>query len=353
MDIKLPQYSGKDNLVMLLVMPAFTVVINSTILGWQYFSSWQVFLLATTLTLIGGCLDFIFCGFVAVTLKQRFPHEQELMKRLTLMILTFLIVTGLFLYALFRGFESIDIFHYRFDESAFVWSYFSMGILNIFLTFLMEGISRYNDWKLNWQETEKLNHAYKQSQLQGLKSQVNPHFLFNSLNSLSSLIQDDEEKAEKFLDEMSKVYRYMLTNDDEQLVTLDTELKFVDAYMYLLKARYGDGLQLKIAVNAATRNKWLPPLTLQSIIENAFSLNTISKQSPLVISIASVDDQHITVTNNVQSKSVTTALDYEASLDNLVNKYKLLNNSTVVIEESPEQRTIRLPLLNHKKEEVS
>jgi len=353
MQLKLPQYSGKDNLVMMLILPAFTVVINSTILGQQYFHSWGVFLLGTLITVIGGGLEFILCGFVAVTLKKRFPHEQEIMKRLTLMIITFLVLTGLFLYSLFRTFESIDLFNYHFNESAFVWSYFTMGILNIFLTFVMEGISRYNDWKMNWQETEKLNHAYKQSQLQGLKSQVNPHFLFNSLNSLSSLIQDDEEKAEKFLDEMSKVYRYMLTNDDEQLVSLETELKFVDAYMYLLKARYGDGLQLNISIDPADKTKCLPPLTLQAIIENAFSLNTISKQSPLIITMASANGQGIAVTHNIQPKTVLTSMDYEASLDNLVNKYKLLNNSTVVIEETDVQRSVRFPLLNQKKEAES
>ena len=102
------------------------------------------------------------------------------------------------------------------------------------------------------------------------------------------LIQDDEEKAERFLDKMSKVYRYMLRNDEEELVTLETELKFIDSYMHLLKARYGEGLQLVVDVTNEDRSKLLTPLALQVIIENTFSQNVISKSSPLVIAIRSL-----------------------------------------------------------------
>jgi two-component system LytT family sensor kinase len=91
----------------------------------------------------------------------------------------------------------------------------------------MEGIARFQRWKDSQNESEKLGAAYKQSQLNALRSQVNPHFLFNSLNTLSSLIEEDEEKAETFLNEMSKVYNYMLRSDNEQLVPLQYELKFL------------------------------------------------------------------------------------------------------------------------------
>ncbi|MEO5683991.1 MAG: histidine kinase [Chitinophagaceae bacterium] len=351
MRIQLPQYSGKDNLVMLLVTPVFAIIVNCIILGSTYFINWKIFLLATILSTAATCIDFILCGWVAVTLKTRFPAEQDLMKRLTLMIITFLIMSGLFLYSLFRGYEHIDILNYQFNEPGFVWSYFTLGIINIFLTFLMEGIARYKDWEKNRLETEELNQAYKQSQLQGLKSQVNPHFLFNSLNSLSSLIQDDEEKAERFLDEMSKVYRYMLRNDEEQLVTLETELKFITSYLHLLKARYGEGLQLQVEVTEAAKSKLLAPLALQVIIENSFSQNIISKSSPLIIVINANSEGYLEVRNNIQPKSITDAMDFEAGLDNLVKKYELLNYPVSVSDNGGTHRVIKLALLN-KKEEV-
>ena len=88
-----------------------------------------------------------------------------------------------------------------------------------------------------------------QSQLEGLKDQVNPHFLFNSLNSLSSLISEDPEKAEKFLDEMSKVYRYLLRTNEEGLTTLESEMQFIQSYFHMLKTRYGDGLDMETQID--------------------------------------------------------------------------------------------------------
>ena len=354
MKIQLPQYSGKDHLVMLGIVPVFSLLINSWIFGGAYFSSWRIFIAATIVSSLYFFIDFVLCGFVAVTMKNRFPQEKDLMRRLTLMIFIFLIITGLFLYCLFSTYELVPFFDQPFSEYAFTWAYFSMGIINVFLTFLMEGISRYQDWKTNWEETEKLRKAYKQSQLQGLKSQVNQHFLFNSLNSLSSLIQEDEDKAEEFLDEMSKVYRYMLRMDDEQLVTLETELKFIHSYRHLLKARYGNGLELNVKVRQQDLEKCLPPLTLQVIVENAFSHNAVSKNSPLVITISSVGENTIQVNNNVQPKIISSALDIDTALDNLVNKYALLIDCPVLIEETASNRDIYLPLLmNKEKEEVS
>ncbi len=350
MTFRLPQYNGKDNLVMLLIMIPFAIIINSIIFGTRYFTNADMFLLATFISAIAGAVDFILCGMVAVALKNRLPQESQLLKRLTLMIFTFLIISGLYLYSLFRGYEHIRFFNYRFNESGFVWSYFALGILNIFLTFLMEGISRYKDWKLNREETEKINTAYKQSQLQGLKSQVNPHFLFNSLNSLSSLIQDDEEEAEKFLDEMSKVYRYMLRNDEEQLVSLDTELKFADSYFHILKARYGEGLTLSVNVSENDRQTFIAPLTLQVIIENSFSFNIISKEHPLHINVSSAYGK-LEIVNNLQPKKISDAMDFEAALDNLVKKYELMGIPMLVTETKQGTRSITIPLI-HKKEEA-
>lgn len=226
-----------------------------------------------------------------------------------------------------------------------------MGLINVFLTFLMEGISRYEHWKANWTETEKLKKAYKQSQLQGLKSQVNQHFLFNSLNALSSLIQEDEEQAETFLNEMTKVYRYMLRMDEEQLVTLETELKFLKSYRHLLKARYGKGLELDTAIGEEDLQKLLPPLTLQVIVENAFSHNMVSKDNPLQIVVSSQGKDIIKVCNNVQPKIITAAMDNDTALDNLVNKYCLLADFPVQIDETDTFREIYLPLIIEKEKE--
>lgn len=343
--MKLPKYTSKDYVVLMWVLLPFDVSLNSFIFGKLYYTNWEIFLFATLITGVACVIDFILCGFVAVTLKKRFPLERQLGKRLSMMILLFLMITGLFLYSLFRGYEATGFYGYSFNEGRFVWCYLAMGILNVFLTFLHEGIARYESWNANLKETEELRKSYKQSQLMGLKSQVTPHFLFNSLNTLSSLISEDEEGAEKFLNEMSKVYRYMLRNDDDQLVTLQTELSFIESYIYLLKARYLQALELTVSVEEEDKQKCLPPLTLQVIIENAISQNAFSKTSPLTIDIHTGADGDLVIRNNVQPKIITEATDFESGLDNLVNKYRLLNHTSIAIQERETERIIRLPLI--------
>ncbi len=353
MFLKLPQYSGKDYLVMTSILLPFTLVMNYALFGGNYFRPSPYFLPATAITAVAFCLDFTVCGLLAVRIKQRFPSEDQLSRRLAVMIISFLIMTGLFLIILFRGYESLGFYEYSFDPGGFVWAYFGMGMGNIFLTFFMEGISRYQSWKQNMKETDELKKSYHQSQLLGLKSQVNPHFLFNSLNSLSSLINEDETKAERFLDEMSKVYRYMLRNDDDQLVTLDAELKFIESYLFLLRTRYGSGLQASIDISGDARSLLLPPLSLQVIIENALNQNTTSKQNPLIISVETEGDQRLIIRNSLQPKVLSGAFDLETGLDNLRNKYLLLNKPDVIIRDEANERIIQLPLISNEEEVVS
>ncbi len=345
MKIRLPQYSSKDYQVLLWVMLPFTVLLNGILFGQPYFTQFPLFLLATLITGSAAAIDFICCGFIAVALKNRFPAEGHLVKRITLMILSFWLISGLFLFSLFHGYESIQFYNYQFNEVRFVWSYISMGILNVFITLFQEGIARYEQWKLNIAETDSLKTSYRQSQLQGLKSQVNPHFLFNSLNSLSSLIQEDEATAERFLDEMSKVYRYMLRNDEDHFIDLHTELAFINSYFYLLKARYGDGLLLNINIKNEDRVKLIPPLSLQVIIENAVQQNSINKHQPLSIRIFINEHGNLVIVNNTQPKIVTEIMEYDEGLDILVNKYRLINKSEISIQENETERVITLPLI--------
>ncbi|MEO6733385.1 MAG: histidine kinase [Ferruginibacter sp.] len=354
MRIRLPQYSGEDYIVMLAVVPGFALFINYNIFGFPYFSEWGLFWPASLLTVAALCVDFIVCGWIAVTMRNHFPNERQVLRRLTSTIFIFLLITAVFLYSLFNGYESFFSTYYKASESGFIWCYFSMGILNVFITFLMEGITRYRTWKVNWLETEKLKKTYKERQLQGLKNQVNQHFLFDSLNALSGLIKQEGDEAESFLDEMSKVYRYMLRTDEEQLVTLDTELKFIESYLHLLKARYGDGLLLEISVLPGDRSQLLPPLSLQAIVENTFLSNEFSDARPLKIAICSAGNNVIEVSNNVQPKNMEVAMENNAELDSLVSNYQLVDQSSMVINDAGTYRTIQLPLIirTDKKEEM-
>ncbi len=348
---RLPQYSGKDYLVLTVFLIPFTLVMNSVIFGMRIFSDPIFLLKATLITGVAFCIDFICCGAVAVLLKKRFPKDEQTGERMGYMILVFLLMTGLFLMLLFRGYELIDFYGYKYNETGFIWAYIGMGIANIFLTFLHEGIARYENWKSSLKETEALKKVYRQGRLLCLKSQINPHFLFNSLNSLSSLIHEDEKKGEKFLDEMSKVYRYMLYNDDEHLVSLETELKFIDSYLYLLQTRHTEALKVNMDIREDMKNKWIPPMALQTVIESVVSQNTICKDCPLEISIGTDTGNNLVVRNNMLARVTSDDTPEDNSgMENLVKKYALLNQSAVITEHTLSEQVTRIPLIENKEE---
>jgi two-component system, LytTR family, sensor kinase len=193
-------------------------------------------------------------------------------------------------------------------------------------------------------EAEELRKINLQTQFDSLKNQVNPHFLFNSLNSLSSLIAENPRLAEDFVDEMASVYRYLLQTNDKTLTTLAEELRFIDSYFHLLKTRYGEGISLMIDVPNAFLSHQLPPLTLQILVENAVKHNVISTKKPLAITIDITDNASLRIRNNLQKKTAK-VLSNHLGLTNITTKYALLSPQEVSISDENGYFTVILPLL--------
>lgn len=350
--LKLPRYSRNDLFMLLWAVLPLSLIINFIVFGKAYFSDPLIAIAGTIITFSVIGTSFLLYRGIGKSFRQRFPRDTDFFKRTMLLIFLFLLMSALVILGLFSIYVSTGLLQNKNYENKFTWVYLVVGIVNIFFAFLNEGIFSFERWKNELNETENLKIAYKQSQLMGLKSQVNPHFLFNSLNSLSGLIQEDTAKAEKFLDEMSRVYRYMLRNEETQLVQLAVELQFIRSYFSLLKARYNEAVELQVNIKDDDKEKLLPPLSLQVIIENALFQNKTAKDSPLVITLASDDGQAITITNNVQRKVMTEIVEYEAGLDNLVKRYQLMNQPPVKIEEEATVRRIRLPLIRQTEEVI-
>lgn len=183
-----------------------------------------------------------------------------------------------------------------------------------------------------------------QSQYDVLKQQVNPHFLFNSLNVLTSLIKLEPDLAEKFSEQLSKVYRYVLENKDNELVDLQTELNFLDAYIFLLNIRFIDKLRVNINISEERRNDRIIPLAMQLLIENAIKHNTMSKAEPLIIDIFIDFDNNLNIINNLQerpSQLVSTGV----GLKNIENRYKLLNNTIPTFAKTDKHFVAKVPLV--------
>lgn len=328
-----------------LVLPPVSLVLSHAAMGRALFADWRIALTATGVAAVVLGVYFNVCGWWAVRMKQRFPGEEETGRKLFFMISVFLLMSGLVLLLIFNIFESIPFFDYRVDQSRFVWAYLGLGFVNIFLSFLMEGLSRFEEWKANMARREQLQKHFQYSQLQGLKNQVNPHFLFNNLNTLSSLIEEDTDAAEHFLDEMSKVYRYLLRSDADQLVTLKTEIRFLYSYFHLLKMRFGDAIDLQLNIADSQLDRLLPPLTLQAIVEEAVSRQAMSKSRPLCIEIGAGGENELRVSHSLHPKTTNEAEAGESRLAELISKYKLLGRFDLTVEETSGRRTITIPFI--------
>jgi|GEM_PF-953806 len=190
----------------------------------------------------------------------------------------------------------------------------------------------------------KLQKENLQSQFDVLKQQVNPHFLFNSLNVLTSLIRLEPELAEKFTEHLSKVYRYVLENKDNELVKLTTELDFLDAYIFLLNIRFMGKITVNINIHDDLRNCLVIPLAMQLLIENAIKHNAMSKKSPLVIDVFIDDNHFLNIINNLQEREAHMA-STGVGLKNIQNRYLLLNNTAPEFEKTATHFIARIPLI--------
>ncbi|MFC5411082.1 sensor histidine kinase [Larkinella bovis] len=192
---------------------------------------------------------------------------------------------------------------------------------------------------VRWLEKEKTD-----AQLRAMQAQVNPHFLFNSLNSLSSLIEEEPQRASQFVDQLSMVYRYLLRANDQQLATLSSELEFIRSYFHLLKTRHGDGLSITIRVNPEAMHQLLPPLTLQLLVENAVKHNVISLKKPLTIEILGDETGYLTVRNNLQRK-VTRILSNGVGLTTITAYYQKFDHPAPLLTEEDGYFSVTLPLI--------
>ena len=186
------------------------------------------------------------------------------------------------------------------------------------------------------------NNEKMQAEMGALKAQVDPHFLFNSLNSLTGVIRQDQKEAIKFVNHLSQTMRYTLDNRETQLVTLQEELGYLQSYEYMMQIRFGDGFVVLKALDELAMGRKLPQFALQLLVENAIKHNRVSVKSPLEIRI-SLDEDRLTVTNNLQPKA-SVPKGYGFGLANLSKRYELLDMPALVIEKTETEFSVTLSL---------
>ena len=223
-----------------------------------------------------------------------------------------------------------------------------MTISSFIITFMILGIYEtigfYALLKKSELEKEQLERENIQSQLEGLKNQVNPHFLFNSLNTLSYIIPENSNTAVKFVQKLSKVYRYILEMRDSKVIELREELDFLQSYTFLLKERFSENLNININIPEENLRDKILPLSLQLLFENAIKHNIISNKKPLTIDVFVEKGQQLVVQNNLQKKRQSYN-GTQMGLENIKNRYRFFSDLEVNVFETEEYFTVILPLI--------
>lgn len=222
-----------------------------------------------------------------------------------------------------------------------------LGVMVTIITLSFEiGRHFFGQWKSSLVEVEKYKAESLQAQLQNLKDQINPHFLFNNMSVLSSLVYRDQDKAVEFINQLSKVYRYLLDNRGSELVTLDSELLFIRSYTYLLQIRFDTNIEFEFDVNDRLRLLRLPPMALQVLIENAIKHNEVSSEQPLHLRVKATPDW-LEVSNNLQLR-INSEPGCGTGLKNIRQRYSFFTEQSVEVNDSGGFFTVRIPLLSAK-----
>jgi LytS/YehU family sensor histidine kinase len=222
----------------------------------------------------------------------------------------------------------------------------NMLYLTVLITFVITLFMTSRSFLLCWRQTaidaEKLMKENFVARFENLKSQVNPHFLFNSFNALTNLVYEDQDKAAKFIKKLSDVYRYVLDTRDREVVSLEEEMDFLKSYVFLQQIRFGEKLKIDIQLNGI--KSMVAPLALQMLIENAIKHNVVSEESPLTVKVYA-DDQYLAVENDLQKKVILSEDKSGVGLDNIRRRYEFLTGREIIIQETPEKVIVRLPFI--------
>lgn len=328
----------------LFSMPLITVVLNQIMFSERLWKDIRVWLFSVPLIFIMGMCSWYAHICYEDWVERKYPCLHESRQRIQLKLLVTLLIMPPSVVLIFFTYDYFHILGYHW-QNMHVLKGLVVGLsVNLIFDTLYEAdfmLAKYKESKAEKETIEQLSVA---QEFDTLKSQVNPHFLFNCFNTLSSLITVDKQKAEVFLNELSKVYRYLLRNNEEGVSTVENEIKFIQSYYKLLQTRHGEAVQMNIQIDKRYNSYLLPSLTLQLLAENVVKHNVLSKNKPLIIDIFTTAGNKLVVNNNLQKRSVK-APSNNVGLQNIKAKYDLLKQPGFQIMEDEKNFTVVLPVI--------
>jgi hypothetical protein len=340
-----------DRLVTLIAVPVLSLIIPIVFFGLRFNRPPYFILNAYLTTFIITAVVWVGNRYIMIWARKRYPQFVNVRKRLLIQSLAILIFTllfsnicgmlldgicGLSKPGAYPGHTLSDI-TLNSNSAAF---FCTLAVVSVY-----ESIYFMSELRKSVEEKEMLKRESLNAQLNALRTQVNPHFLFNNLNTLISVITDDPEQAVEFVQKLSKVYRHMLEVKDEQSILLTEELDVLKAYAFLLRTRFGNNLDVSINVPDEKLKRKIVPLSLQILMENAIKHNIVSSDKPLKIEVFTLNGK-LVICNNLQKKNQV----HESTgigLDNIRNRYKLLGDGQVEVTENRSSFIVTIPLIEN------
>lgn len=270
--------------------------------------------------------------------ERYFPIPSKIKTRVVLHILLSLLVGFLALLYFERQIRTMEVL-----QEPFTWLMFAFGLIFVFIMIVISlSLRIVSKWIAAQQEVEALRQLQMKNDYNALQDQLNPHFLFNNLSVLKSMIRYDQEAAVTFTQDFTDTYRYVLQNRDRSTVSLEEELEFIHSYLDLHRVRLGEGLKVEYGIDQALAGRRIPPLSLQLLVENAIKHNVASAELPLTLKIFTTEES-IVVENNIQSRE--SSYSTSKGLKNLMARYEYLTERQVKVTDSGREFKVELPLL--------
>ncbi len=328
----------------LFSMPLISAIVNLILYDDRLWTDFRVWIYSVPFIYIIGIPSWYLHVLYADWIEKKYPELNQSRKRITGKALVLVFVMSPSLLLIFFIYHQFHILDYQF-ENIHLWKGLLVGVcINLIFETLYEADYVFSKMKESALEKEAMLQLAVHQDFDCLKNQVNPHFLFNCFNTLSSLISIDKQRAELFLNELSKVYRYLLKKNEEGVSTVASEIKFIESYYNLLQTRYGDAVHLNFQIDKRYHTYLLPSLSLQLLVENAVKHNALSKSRPLVIDIFTAAGNKLVVNNNLQRLAVKTPGN-KVGLENIKSKYALLKHTGFQVMEDEKNFTVVLPLI--------
>lgn len=335
-----------DGPLILFTIPVLSFIVPIVFTGCRFnrepYFNWDNYLTTLAITIALWAGD----RWIMIWSRGKYPLFKDVRKRLihqSVSMFLFTVIGNNLFGWIMDDFIFTDNYGRHFKTDSLINSNSAAIFCTIMIIGIYESIYFMNELKKSVEEKETLKRESLNAQLSALKTQVNPHFLFNNLNTLTAIIPEDPKQAIDFVQQMSKVYRHILEVQDEKSIPLKEELDVLRAYGFLLKTRFGKNLDIDINVPDEKLQQRIVPFSLQLLMENAIKHNIVSSEKPLKINVFT-ENGHLVVSNNLQIKNQlieSTGI----GLDNIRNRYKLLGDKEVKVSQSGESFTVSIPLI--------